>query len=116
MDAKGVVAAALYLISYFPPSYVVLVYHKVESQRVWRALQLGLVLAAIQVVIPLTVATLINQLVGGVLYYAALPLSYLYVRRVLAVKWWQNVTIIIAIPFAAGLIAGALLLLGFSRA
>jgi hypothetical protein len=114
MDLKSVLILGLYLACYYPTSYLALKYFGVRDGLKYRALIFGATIGSLQFVLPIAllfVSVELSYTYGGIV---GLVLSYIYVNRVLKVKWYQNVATNILLPIVSGIVAAPLMLLLFS--
>jgi len=105
MDSMSFLVLFIYYLFYLPPSYWVLKKCGVESGIVAKSLQFGLVLLLLQFALPigmLIISLNYGFIIGSVF---GVVFSYIYVSRVLVLKWYKTIAIILLLPIAAGLLS-----------
>ena len=105
MDLTSVLILTTYFSCFIPPSYALLKRVGVTAKLLRRAILFGFTLAFLQVLLPLGLL-FISYDYGPYLGIAfSLIFSYLYVRHVVQLKWFQNILVIFLLPVIAGLIS-----------
>jgi phosphate/sulfate permease len=114
VDAKSLLVCAAYFLLFVPPSYWVLKKSGVTQKLTGRAVKFGFSIAAFQVILPIA-CTFIGfehgSTIGSIL---GLGLSYLYVKNVLILKWYNTVAIVFLLPVVAGLLVNPVIYTWFS--
>jgi len=113
MNLVSILALAIWVVCFVPPACVVLRVAGVEHKLLRRAFQFGVLLAVIQLFIPIVGLLLAQELGAMVASIVALPASYWYVNHVLAIQWWKNILIIVVVPFLGTLLASPALFMYF---
>lgn len=109
MDIKSALILLLYTVFYIPPTYLLLKKFGVKDKLLTRSIYFGSSIMFLQFVLPI-VLLFIGFNVGlpfltALSFFAGLVLSYLYISKVLAVKPYQNILIVISLPIVSGLLS-----------
>ena len=110
---QAIFSLALYLGAYAIPSYFLLQKLGVRNRLVKRAFVFGTTLGILLVILPLSLMLFGVDLISILGAFLGPVLGYWYVQRVLVVKWYINVAVVVCMPLVAGLFASPLLYLYF---
>lgn len=109
MSIKSISVLLIYFLFFVPPSYWVLSKTGVKEKLKSRAFQFGFVIATLQIALPLAcifISLTYGYTVGAIV---GLVTSYLYVDKVLHLRWYKNVAVVFFLPIVAGILSAPLM-------
>ena len=113
MDIKSIFLLICLLLCYYPASYFLLRSVGVNHQLPKRALVFGATIGGLQFILPVALLFISYDYgvsIGGILGFV---LSYLYVAKVINIKWYKNLAVVIFLPMMSGIVAAPVMLVLF---